>query len=60
MTAYKSGAGILMMMAALGVTGCDRGDRGHDRDHADEHRDQQRDARPCDRDHDSHCDDRRR
>jgi len=60
MMAYKSAAGILMMMAAVGVTGCNGHDRDHDRNHADEHRDQQRDARPCDRDHDPHCDDRPR
>jgi hypothetical protein len=60
MMVYKAAAGIFMMMAALAVTGCDRGDRDHDRNHADEHRDPPRDARPCDREHDPHCDDRPR
>ena len=59
MTIYKSTAGILMMMAIGGVTGCNGGDRDHDRNHADERRDQPRDARPCDHDHDPHCDDRK-
>jgi hypothetical protein len=57
---YKSTAYILLMMASVGITGCNGRDRGHDRDHADEHRDQPRDTRPCDRDHDAHCDDRHR
>jgi hypothetical protein len=60
MMVYKSAAGILMMMAAVGVTGCNGRDRDHDRNHVDEHRDQQQDARPCDRDHDPHCDDKPR
>jgi hypothetical protein len=60
MMIYKSAAGILMMMAAVGVTGCNGRDRDHGRNPVDEHRDPPRDARPCDRDHDPHCDDRPR
>ena len=57
---YKSAACIVLMMAAAAVTGCNGRDRGHDRERADEHRDEHRDVRPCDRDHDPHCDDRPR
>ena len=64
MIAFKSAAGVLVMMAAIGFTGCNGGDGRHDRDrpqdHADEHRDQPRDAPPSDRDHDAHRDDRSR
>ena len=66
--AYKSAAGVLMMMAAIGFTGCNGGDPRYDRDHAqdhpqdraDEHRDQPRDARPSDHDHDAPRDERPR
>jgi hypothetical protein len=59
MMVLKSAAAILMMMAAVGVTGCNGRD-DHDRRHVDEHRDPPRDVRPCDRDHDPHCDERPR
>jgi hypothetical protein len=56
----KSAVAVLMVMTALGFSGCNR-DRPHDRDHFDEHRDEIRhDRPPCDRDHDPHCDDRPR
>src|SRR6202046_519818 len=35
MMVYKSAAGILMRIAAVGVTGCNGGDRDHDRNNAD-------------------------
>ena len=56
---YYSAAGM-MMLAVVGVSGCNGRDHDHDRNHADEHRDAPRDAQPCDRDHDAHCDDRPR
>jgi hypothetical protein len=59
MLAYKSAAGILMMVAAVAITGCNGRD-DHDRRHVDEHRDPPRDVRPCDHDRDPHCDDRPR
>jgi hypothetical protein len=58
MMVLKSAAGICMLMAAVGVIGCNGHDRDHDRTHLDEHRDPPRDVRPCDHDHDPHCDDR--
>jgi hypothetical protein len=59
MMVLRSAAAILMMMAAVGVTGCN-GHDDHDRRHVDERRDPPRDVRPCDHDHDPHCDDRPR
>jgi hypothetical protein len=60
MNVHTFAAGILVIMAAVAGTGCNGPDRDHDRNRVDEHRDPQRDARPCDRDHDPHCDDRPR
>jgi hypothetical protein len=60
MKSYKSAAAILMVIAAVGFTGCNGRDRGHDRDRADEHRDPHLDNRPCDHVRDPHCDDRPR
>jgi hypothetical protein len=75
MRSYKSAATVLVAIAALGFTGCNGGDRGHDRERVvertvveptvverpvDEHRDPRRDDRPCDHNRDPHCDDRPR
>lgn len=68
MITFKSAAGILMMMSAIGFTGCDRGEPRYDRDHAedrrqdhaDERRDPPRDTRPSDHDHEVQRDDRPR
>jgi len=57
---YKSAAVALVVIAAVGFSGCNGRDRGHDPEHVDEHRDQYRNDHPCDRDHDPHCDDRPR
>lgn len=64
---------LLFAFVIAGLSGCDGRDRGHDREHVDvtehvdvrEHVDEHpapppRDQRPCDRDHDPHCDDRPR
>jgi hypothetical protein len=60
MRRYKSAAAILVAIAAVGFTGCNGGDRGHDRERVIiEHRDPPRDEHPCDHDRDPHCDDRR-
>jgi hypothetical protein len=62
MKSYKSAAAVLVVIAAMGFTGCNGRDRGHerDRDRVDEHRDPHWDNRPCDHVRDPHCDDRPR
>jgi hypothetical protein len=64
MRGYKSTAAALMVIAAVGFTGCNGHDRDHDRDRdrdrVDEHRDPHRDDHPCDHVRDPHCDDRPR
>ena len=72
----KPAFALLFALAFIGFSGCNGRDGGHEREHVDvtehvdvnehvdEHRDPPRDpprdARPCDRDHDPHCDDRQR
>lgn len=74
MRSYNSAA-VLLAVAALGFTGCNGRDRGHDHDRVVERtvveptvvehpvieqRDRHRDERPCDHVRDPRCDDRPR